>query len=269
MGGGGGKSGAGGSSDAMADLAKSFAKESKPARMSYLGMLQDYLKGGTPAAQIPIIQSATEQSKKATSDTLRSIGDNLSSSGLGGTPYGQNVKAQAEMSGNQTTAAIPSNIMSTLLQQIPNFLTGQQSVAMQGLGNSASADASRYSTAKGTTAKYVTAPLEICCFIFLEAEDGYLDPVVRRFREERVTAENRRGYCMLAEVLVPRMKRSSICKRAVRVFMTLPMISFGKWYYGQGRIGIVFLPLAAAWVWVFQEVGASVESFVRGNGEVV
>ena len=74
---------------------------------------------------------------------------------------------------------------------------------------------------------------------------------------------------MLSEVLVPRMKRSGIWKRAVRVFMTKPMISFGKWYYGQGRIGIVFLPLAAAWMWVFDRLGASVESFVRGNGEVV
>jgi len=126
-----GKSGS--SNNDLSDLAKEFAEESKPARMGYLEMMQDYLKGGTPAAQIPIIQSATEQSKKATSDTLRSIGDNLSSAGLGGSPYGQSVKAQAEMSGNQATAAIPSNIMSTILQQIPNFLTGQQSVAMQGL----------------------------------------------------------------------------------------------------------------------------------------
>lgn len=268
--GGGGKGGASDSSDAMAELAKGFAKESKPARMDYLQMLTDYMKGGTPQAQIPIIQTATEQSKKATSDTLRSIGDSLSSSGLGGTPYGQGVKAQAEISGNQATAAVPSGILSTLLQQIPNFLTGQQSVAMQGLSGSASADASRYGSAKGASSNIAGGAMSMCCFIFMAADaHGELHPVARRFRDEHMTVENRRGYCMLAEWLVPKMQQSSVWKRAVRMCMVAPMISFGKWYYGEGRVGVMWVCLAAGWMWAFDRIGRSVPVFVRSNGEVV
>jgi len=109
-----------------------------------------------------------------------------------------------------------------------------------------------------------------CCFIFLEARygDGTMDSVVRRYRDEKMTDRNRRGYYKVAQVLVPLMRKSSIAKFLVRTFMTDPMVSYGKAYYGQNKIGFVFKPLANFWLNVFDFFGQD-HPFVRENGEVV
>lgn len=109
-----------------------------------------------------------------------------------------------------------------------------------------------------------------CCFIFLEARygNGVMDKVVRRYRDENMTDENRRGYYKLAEVLVPLMRKYSLVKFLVRVLMTDPMVSYGKWYYGEGKIGFLFAPVKSFWLGVFTLLGGHTE-FVRETGEVV
>ena len=49
-----------------------------------------------------------------------------------------------------------------------------------------------------------------CCFIMLEARygDGTMDTVVRRYRDEKITDRNKRGYYKLAEGFVPLMRES-------------------------------------------------------------
>jgi hypothetical protein len=114
----------------------------------------------------------------------------------------------------------------------------------------------------------------ICCWIFLEARygNGTMDRVVRRFRDENMTARNRRGYYKMAEVLVPLMRKHWWVKAAVRLGMTSPLVCYGKWYYREGglwgRLGWVFAPVKSAWLKTWDFLGGDFE-FLRANGEVV
>ena len=109
-----------------------------------------------------------------------------------------------------------------------------------------------------------------CCFIFLEARygDGTMDEVVRKFRDENMTERNRRGYYKLSEVLVPMMRRSRWVKVGVRCLMTDPLVSYGKYHYGENKIGKIFEPVKNFWLSTFDYLGGE-HPFIRENGEVV
>jgi len=109
-----------------------------------------------------------------------------------------------------------------------------------------------------------------CCFIMLEARygDGTMDKVVRRYRDEKMTDRNRRGYYKVAEVLVPMMRKSKFAKWLVTKTFADPLVCYGKWYYGENKYGWIFKPVEKFWMWVFETVGGEVE-FIRANGEVV
>lgn len=110
----------------------------------------------------------------------------------------------------------------------------------------------------------------ICCFIMLEARygNGTMDKVVRRYRDEKMTERNRRGYYKVAEVLVPMMRKSNTFKWVVTKTFADPLVSYGKWYYGENKYGWIFKPVEKFWMSVFDTVGGEVQ-FIRENGEVV
>ena len=109
-----------------------------------------------------------------------------------------------------------------------------------------------------------------CCFIMLEARygDGTMDDVVRRYRDEHMTARNKRGYYKLAEVFVPLMRKYPVFKWLVTKTFADPLVSYGKYYYGQNKHGVLFAPVKVFWMKVFDVLGADTE-FVRENGEVI
>ena len=109
-----------------------------------------------------------------------------------------------------------------------------------------------------------------CCFIMLEARygDGTMDKVVRRYRDENMTPRNRRGYYKVAEVLVPLMRKSKIFKWIVTKTFADPLVSYGKWYYGENKHGWIFAPIKSAWLKLFDVVGTDTV-FIRENGEEV
>ena len=106
-----------------------------------------------------------------------------------------------------------------------------------------------------------------CCFIVLEANDGILPDVVRRYRDEHCTPRKRRGYYRLAEVLVPAMVRWGWAKTAIRWAMVKPLTAYGRWHYGESRWGWLSAPLKWAWLSLFAALGWG--TFRRANGEVV
>ena len=110
----------------------------------------------------------------------------------------------------------------------------------------------------------------MCCFIFLEARygTGAMDEVVRRFRDENMTPRNQRGYYKLSEVLVPLMRKYPLIKWLTRIFMTDPLVAYGKYHYGQNRWGRIMKPIKNFWLKTFDYLGQDHE-FVRENGEVV
>lgn len=109
-----------------------------------------------------------------------------------------------------------------------------------------------------------------CCFIMLEARygDGTMDEVVRRYRDEHMTDRNRRGYYKVAEVLVPLMRKSSVIKWLVTKTFADPLVSYGKYYYGQNKHGVLYSPIKSLWMKLFDTVGGDTE-FIRENGETV
>lgn len=109
-----------------------------------------------------------------------------------------------------------------------------------------------------------------CCFIMLEARygDGTMDDVVRRYRDEHMTDRNKRGYYKVAEVLVPLMRKSRLAKWLVTKTFADPLVSYGKYYYGQNKHGVIFAPVKSFWMSVFNIVGGETE-FIRENGKVV
>lgn len=111
----------------------------------------------------------------------------------------------------------------------------------------------------------------LCCFIFLEARygNGTMDSVVRRYRDEHMTDQNRRGYYKASEFLVPLMRKYKPVKWAVRLMMTDPMVAYGRAYYGTGsKLGYIFKPIADFWLKTFAYLGGN-HPFIRENGEVV
>lgn len=109
-----------------------------------------------------------------------------------------------------------------------------------------------------------------CCFIMLEARygDGTMDAVVRRYRDEHITDRNKRGYYKLAEVLVPLMRESKLFKFLVAKTFADPLVSYGKWHYGQNKHGWIFKPVQKFWMKVFDVLGTDTK-FIRENGQTV
>ena len=114
----------------------------------------------------------------------------------------------------------------------------------------------------------------ICCAIFLEARygNGTMDRVVRRYRDEMMTARNRRGYYKLSEVLVPMMRKSRFFKFLVCSLFVDPCVCWAKWNYREpgfwGRLGWIFTPIKSFWSSIFEYLGGDHE-FIRANGEVI
>jgi hypothetical protein len=109
-----------------------------------------------------------------------------------------------------------------------------------------------------------------CCFIMLEARygDGTMDRVVRRYRDEKVTERNKRGYYKLAEVFIPLMRKSKLFSFFVVKTFADPAVCYAKWYYGENKWGWIFKPLEKFWMGLFDTLGTDTK-FIRENGEVV
>lgn len=274
-GGGGGKGGeTPSSSKALERIATQMNKEVTPLRRDYIQQLEQILRGGTSQAQLPIIQSAMESSRKATSDALRQSESSLASSGLAGTPFGEGILAQTRMSGEAGTAAIPSSLAQQLLNIIPNFSLGTGGTVVSGLqgasqgaigaqANQVAKDSAQLQAVSGMMPKSPS-----CCFIFLAAEGG-LHPVVRLYRDTHANSRSIRGYCRLADILVPLMSKLPPVKFLTRWLMTVPLTTYGKYYYGFNRTGWIFKPFESFWLRFFSRLGDHPPYTRRGTKEVV
>jgi hypothetical protein len=109
-----------------------------------------------------------------------------------------------------------------------------------------------------------------CCFIMLEARygDGTMDRVVRRYRDEKVTERNKRGYYKLAEVFIPLMRKSKLFSLLVVKTFADPAVCYAKWYYGENKWGWIFKPLERFWMSLFDTLGTDTK-FIRENGETI
>jgi len=178
----------------------------------------------------------------------------------------QSIIDQVIMKEYQDALALASPGVTFALQGLGN--AGNQLAGLSGAqANRAAAEGQNYA-AIGEGVESLGSAGSACCFIFIAAH-GYLHPVVRRYRDEHMTVQNRRGYYWLADRLVPRMKKHRIIKEAVKFFMVLPMTEYGKYVYGYNRIGVLFKPVAKFWLKVYEILGDRPPYKRRGSLEVV
>jgi hypothetical protein len=107
-----------------------------------------------------------------------------------------------------------------------------------------------------------------CTFIFT-ATYGEVPLAVRAYRDKATTVRNRRGYYWFSDKVLPLMKKHKWIKRLMKLIMTGPMTSYGKWFYGLNKIGFIFLPVTAFWMRLFHVLGYRKPYQRVGTKEVV
>src|SRR5205814_9899818 len=91
------------------------------------------MRTGGVGAYIPIAQQSVEQSRAATSNTMQGIEASLARAGLGRTPFGQNILAQAAETGALDVESIYPSIVKSLISVAPSFALGSASTIVNAL----------------------------------------------------------------------------------------------------------------------------------------
>ncbi len=115
----------------LARLATQFAEETEGARTGLLDAMQEVLTTG--GSSIPIISSAVDASRSASSRALQQSEESLATSGLAGTPFGENILAGQRGEGERSVAATQEGLAQNIFSMISNFVLGQGQTALSGL----------------------------------------------------------------------------------------------------------------------------------------
>lgn len=115
----------------LARLAEQFAGETKGARTGLLDAMQEVLATG--GSSVPIISSAVDASRSASSRALQQTEESLATSGLAGTPFGENILAGQRGEGERSVAATQEGLAQNIFNMISNFVLGQGQTALSGL----------------------------------------------------------------------------------------------------------------------------------------
>ncbi len=210
---------------------------------------------GSPESVASVL-SSLDPSKNMTSEETTSISDIISGTGMtpasfkeeGDGGNNNSSSSSSSSSSSKPSAPSPSSPANPANYNNKDGLTGGNT----GGGNNSSPSGSA------------------CCFIMLEARygNGAMDKVVRKYRDDHMTQKNRRGYYKVAEVLVPLMRKSKVFKWIITKTFADPLVSYGKWYYGENKHGWIFAPIKSMWLKLFDIVGTDTV-FIRENGEEV
>ena len=115
----------------LARIAEQFATETTGVRTGLIEAMQEVLSTG--GSSIPIISSAVEGSRKASSRALSEVDKELATSGLAGTPHGENIRATQISEGEQTASKTKDAMAQNIFGMISNFVLGQSQTATSGL----------------------------------------------------------------------------------------------------------------------------------------
>ena len=132
----GGSFGAGQSSiqspaaNSLMKWAEELMTGSSGVRTGLLDAMQEVLLTG--GSRLPIISGAVEQSRRSSSRALEETDRNLATSGLAGTPHGEEIRANQMQEGEQAGTKIQEQLMQSILAMVPGFIGGQDQTAMGG-----------------------------------------------------------------------------------------------------------------------------------------
>ncbi len=94
--------------------------------------------------------------------------------------------------------------------------------------------------------------------------------IAREYRDRHLSPEQRRGYYMIAEKVVPLINRFPFVKRLVKRFLVDNLIAYGRCALGKGPMpGIAAFLITRVFLWLCKTAGQRKLVFVRSNGEFV
>jgi hypothetical protein len=108
----------------LSTMASQLFSETDPTRKLLGEQFAEALSTGGVGAHIPIINRAVENSRVATSNTLRQLDDSLGKFNLAGTPYGQAIRANTLLGGELATGNIPTDFAKAFISMAPNWSIG-------------------------------------------------------------------------------------------------------------------------------------------------
>ena len=134
----------------LARIAEQFATETTGVRTGLLEAMQEVLSTG--GSTLPIVSSAIEGSRRASSRALSEVDAELAQSGLAGTPYGENIRAGQISEGEQTASQTKDAFGTKIFDMISNFVLGQSQTATSGLAGAIPGMSSTKESAKAMSA---------------------------------------------------------------------------------------------------------------------
>lgn len=94
-------------------------------REALVEQFETAVSGETPPGSIPIIARAEEAQRRATSQTLRETETSLAQTGLGGTPFGEQIMAKTRQEGAYQLGQIAPQYLQQLMSMGTGYATGQ------------------------------------------------------------------------------------------------------------------------------------------------
>lgn len=110
------------------------------------------------------------------------------------------------------------------------------------------------------------------CIIVTACTDRHSPEVeiAREYRDKYLTPEQRRGYYMIAEKVVPALRKYPCIKRLTKRFLVDNLISYGRYALKKGpEPGTISRAVTKAFLWLCKQAGQCRLSFTRANGETV
>lgn len=293
--GGGGKGGGGGGKtqpsvyeQALARIANEMYDTTKGIRQTSLDQLSGVLGGNYNVQKLPGYAPLYSTLRSGMEDQYNVAKENVTNSLPRG---GALTSALSDLEGNRANqvGSLSAQISGPIIQDMMNKAYGTAwqtpAQATQGLGAASSSFANRYASDNalqgsnngilsggmsgiGQGIGYVAANACPFCFIFATAGED-MNPVVRQYRDEHQTTKNRRGYCVMADRIVPAMERSRLVLEAVRWMMVKPLIAYGRWFYGHSKWGWIMAPIKIGWFKVWDFLGDRPVYRRKVTGEVV
>jgi len=111
------------------------------------------------------------------------------------------------------------------------------------------------------------------CIIVTACTDPHSPEVeiAREYRDKCMDLDQIRGYYMIAEKVVPLIKRSGIFKGIVKKVLVDSLVDYGRHALGkqERKPRLLSRIVSEGFLWLCRKVGKTRETFVRVNGEVV
>lgn len=140
---GGNKAAQPGISKEQENRSKSLFDTWNPLQQSLAGQGNQLVATGGISQMIPMLTTLLNSARSGFSKSMTSLNDSLGRSRLAGTPFGQRLKSDQSMAGEQQVASVIPQFYQWFLPQVMNAMTGNTATGMQGMSNVTNAETSR------------------------------------------------------------------------------------------------------------------------------